>query len=141
MTSNKIQEKDLLWGKQQETYKFEQIKNKFGDDLKHIKSVYSKYDFENNDVVIEMKARRNNYNTYDTTMIAKDKVLPERMLKGRKQKFVFYFEPEDALYYITYRPKKFKKFQEEYFNRTDRGTIDMKKYYIYIPIEFLKRIN
>lgn len=139
--SNQKFQKDLLWGKEMEVKMFDQIKKKFGDDLKHIKSIYSKYDFGNNNLCLEMKARRNYYNTYDTTMIAKDKVLPEQLLKGRKQKFIFYFEPENALYYITYRPKKFSKFQEEYFNRTDRGTIDRNKQYIYIPIEYLKRIN
>lgn len=127
--------KDLLFGKQAEKECFEKIKQHFKKDIEISKYEYSKYDFVSDDAYYELKSRNNAYNAYPTTIIARDKIIQDCT---RKQYFIFNFT--DGIYYIRYRPKRFKKFEVNNFRREDRGDIDKLKPYIFIPIEKLKKI-
>jgi hypothetical protein len=103
------------------------------DEILETKNLYSKYDYEGKKYKYELKSRRNSYNQYPTTLIAKDKILNDK-----KQIFLFNFT--DGLYYIKYRESKFQNYKCKLFRRYDRGNIDLEKFYYYIPIEDLKKI-
>ena len=109
------------------------LKEFFKRDIIKNNNTYSKYDFEDNKYKYELKYRRNNYNTFNTTLIAVDKVIEH------KQIFIFAFT--DGVYYIKYRKSKFDTFETKPFLRNKRNDYnDIKKDYFFIPIEKLKKI-
>jgi hypothetical protein len=112
------------------------MKKCFNENIKETTYKYSKYDFYDDNCIYELKTRTNKYEDYPTTIIAEDKILIDN---DKKQKFVFKFS-DGSVYYITYKEKRFNKFEKRPFRRTDRG-IDILKNYIYIPIEKLKKIE
>ena len=127
-----IRENDLIFGLKQEEEIINIINNKFNDNIKKCNNKFSKYDFIGSKYCYELKSRRNNYRTYPTTIIAEDKI---------ENKIIFLFKFIDGLYYIKYRPHIFNDFEKKQFRRTDRGSCDLQKNYIYIPIEKLKLIE
>jgi hypothetical protein len=105
----------------------------FNKDIQHIKTKYSPYDYKDNDTYYELKTRNNCLNEYPTTMIGYDKI-------NKDKETIFLFKYIDGLYYIKYNKNGFKDYNLKLFRRTDRGG-DKLKYYIYIPIEDLIKID
>jgi hypothetical protein len=122
-------------------------KNKYFDDgilVRHpLKfNIYDFYGYEN---WYELKSRKCSYNSYPTTLIAKDKAVKNGMV------FLFYFVPsgtercdvdDKSLYYIIYEPEIFKNFECSIFKRNKREDYnDKEKEYYYIPIQNLIKIE
>lgn len=127
--------KDYLIGKTQETKVLEQINKFFKDNIKQVDDKYSSYDFIGDKYFYELKSRTNVYKAYPTTMIGGDKII-----EGKSQIFLFKFL--DGLYYIEKDEDLFKTFVKEDFVRHKRmDYVDIKKKYIFIPINKLKKIE
>lgn len=133
-----ILQRDINLGLSNEQQVLEKINNTpyFGENIIRIEDKYSKYDYENELCIFELKSRNCKYDAYPTTMIAQDKILNTDKIQ------IFLFNFTDGLYYIKYSPKKFLKFEVKEFQRFDRFKYvnDIKKNYIYIPIIKLKKI-
>ena len=132
--NNPIYIKDKKFGHFEEVDKLPILEEYFKDNLK-INKVYSKYDYEGDKALYEMKSRNNNYSKYPTTLIAYDKLTT----KNNKD-LIFIFNFLDGLYHIKYDEIKFKNYEIKLFHRTDRGN-DKHKEHIYIPISDLIKIN
>jgi len=128
--------KDYSFGIKNEDKVLKQLNDYFEDGLiSKAKDKFSKYDFEGNLFIYELKSRNNNYNAYPTTLIPADKII-----KGKNQIFLFDFK--DGLFYIHYTKKEFKQFKLEEFCRNKRTDYnDKKNLYYFIPIENLIKIN
>jgi len=127
---------DLNFGFQKEDDLFSTIKNKYGENIcKTAKNC--RVDYENEDVLIELKSRRNTYSKYPTTMISKGKI--DYMLKsGRRSICLFNFI--DGLYNIEITPEIISQFELREGGRWDRGCPELNQYY-YIPIEILTELK
>jgi hypothetical protein len=106
----------------------------FNKDIQHIKTKYSPYDYKDDNTYYELKTRNNCLNEYPTTMIGYDKI-------NKDKETIFLFKYIDGLYYIKYNKDNFKDYNLKLFRRTDRGCKEKLKYYIYIPIEDLIKID
>jgi hypothetical protein len=126
---------DYKMGKSQEMNILETIRQYFDDDIEQANDKYSAYDYVGRHFVYELKSRTNVYKAYPTTMIGGDKII-----SGRPQIFLFKFL--DGLYYIEKDEDLFKTFVKEDFVRNKRTDFyDIKKKYIFIPIDKLKKID
>jgi hypothetical protein len=97
----------LKYGRNLENEVLPIIRNAFESrDIKFPKHKYSSYNFIDDvkEVLYELKARTNKYETYPTTMIQEDKILNTHY----KQIFLFHFT--NGLYYIEYDPVLFDTF-------------------------------
>lgn len=126
---------DYELGKLSENELYAKLSNLWDDNIKKSTDIYSKYDYYGTDFYYELKTRRNHYETYPTTLIAKDKII-----ENCDKRQIFLFKFYDGLYYIKYKKSKFLKFDCKIFGRTDRG-IDIPKLYYYIPIQDLIKID
>lgn len=125
---------DCKYGNEKELIILPIINKYFNRNIIKLTDKYSKYDYEDAIYKYELKSRTNNYNKYPTTLIACDKLT--------NNKIIFLFNFTDGLYYIEYDRKLFSKFDKKPFVRNYReGTTDIKKDYLFIPIEYLKKIN
>jgi hypothetical protein len=128
---------DYETGKEAEDIVLNDIELFFEDNIQKINSRYSKYDYEGDKYIYELKTRNNLYCSFPTTLIASDKIITK---SPKRQIFLFNFK--DGLYYIKYREKKFMKFDLKPFCRNKRNDYnDLEKLYYYIPIEKLKKIE
>ena len=128
---------DYETGKEAEDIVLNDIELFFEDNIQKINSRYSKYDYEGDKYIYELKTRNNLYCSFPTTLIASDKIITK---SPKRQIFLFNFK--DGLYYIKYREKKFIKFDLKPFCRNKRNDYnDLEKLYYYIPIEKLKKIE
>jgi len=109
------------------------IKKFFNRNIIKTTDKYNKYDYIDNDYKYELKSRRNKYNQYPTTLIGYDKLT--------NSKTIFLFNFIDGLYYINYEKELFDTFEKKPFVRNYRGVNDIKKDYLFIPIEYLIKIN
>ena len=93
------------------------------------------FDFMNSEYIIELKSRRNNYNTYPSTMCGYNKLKIAEDNPENKYKFLFLFT--DGLYEWEYN-------KDEYTikkgGRKDRGKFEYKDY-AYIGIDKLKLLS
>jgi hypothetical protein len=129
--------KDYETGKEAEDIVHNDINLFFKDNIIKCENNYSKYDYEGDKYIYELKTRNNLYCSYPTTLIAGDKIINK---SPKRQIFLFNFK--DGLYYIKYREKKFNKFDLKPFCRNKRSDYnDLKKLYYFIPIEKLKKIE
>ena len=125
---------DYLTGKKQEITVLEQINKFFNDDIKHTEDKFCSYDFIGTKYIYELKSRNNLMNAYPTTIIGGDKIIDN-------QKQIFLFKFVDGLYYIK-KTKLFNTFVKENFVRNARSDfIDIKKQYIFIPVDKLTKID
>ena len=124
---------DYIYGEQQEKKLFEIIQNGFEWNTPLKKGTrYSKYDYYNDDTNIELKSRKNTYNTYPTTMITLNKLSTDKEL-------ILIFNFIDGVYFIQYDNETFRGFEVKEFSRANlRG--DEKKH-IYIPIKKLELLH
>jgi hypothetical protein len=126
---------DYKTGKSQEMNIIETIRQYFNDNINSTTDKFSPYDYVGDHYVYELKSRNNVYKAYPTTLIGGDKII-----EGKPQIFLFKFL--DGLYYIEKDEKLFKTFVKEDFVRHQRTDfIDIKKKYIFIPIDKLKKIE
>ena len=126
-------QKDLDFGFQKEDDLFSKIKDKYGENVcKTAKNC--RVDYESEDVLIELKSRRNTYSKYPTTMISKSKI--DYMLKSGKRSICL-FSFTDGLYNIEITEDIINQFELREGGRWDRGRPEINQYY-YIPIELLQ---
>ena len=124
--------KDLEFGFKAEDDLFGKIKSIYGEKI--IKTEPNcRVDYCDDNTLIELKSRRNNYNTYPTTMISKGKI--DYMLDSGKRSICL-FNFTDGLYSIEIDKNKIDKFKLKKGGRWDRGRPELNQYY-YIPIELL----
>jgi hypothetical protein len=124
--------KDLEFGFKAEDDLFGKIKSIYGEKI--IKTEPNcRVDYCDDNILIELKSRRNNYNTYPTTMISKGKI--DYMLDSGKRSICL-FNFTDGLYSIEIDKNKIDKFKLKKGGRFDRGRPELNQYY-YIPIELL----
>ncbi len=127
---------DLNYGMKREDDLFSKIKSAYGNNLCKTPSM-CRWDYESDDVLVELKSRRNKYKAYPTTMIGKGKI--DAMLESDKQSFcVFNFT--DGVYSIEIIPSIIDKFELRQGGRWDRGRPELNQYY-YIPIKLLSPIS
>jgi hypothetical protein len=91
---------DLDFGKLKEI----EIKQTFEQYFKTTLQTTSKYnliDFQNEDLYIELKSRRNTYSKFDTTIIGSNKI---DYAKSLNKKVIFVFNFIDGLFFIEYSP-------------------------------------
>jgi len=124
--------KDYTLGLQKEEEVLPVIKNYFERDIQKTNNKFETFDFYDEKYTYELKSRNVNYNTYPTTLIPKDKI---------RKRIIFLFNFTDGLYYIEYDRKLFDTFEKKPFVRNYRGVNDIKKDYLFIPIEYLIKIN
>jgi len=112
------------------------------NQFKLFKYQYNTFDLRNNDIVAEVKSRRNKYSKYPTTMVGMNKI-KEAISNHDNFTYDFYFLFTDGLY----RWRFWDKDDEESMpysigdgGRTDRGYNEIKKY-AYIKIEHLELIT
>ena len=107
---------------------------------------YNPFDFYNEqDLYIELKARRCQINTYESTMVGMNKINKAKILtrKNNNVYFCFYFTKTDFsecdLYYWKFNLLDFDKCECKTGGRIDRGKSEIKKY-CYIPTNLLIKI-
>ena len=110
------------------------IENHFNTKLTKL-TQYHQMDWEDDNCFYELKSRNNEYLKYPTTMIGSNKI--EYINKSNKQG-IFLFKFIDGIYYLKY--DKNLKLDKKIGGRKDRGKYEYKQY-IYIPIEYLTKIN
>lgn len=126
-------QKDLDFGFKAEDDLFSRIKDKYGDNICKTEK-NCRVDYSDDDVLIELKSRRNTYNKYPTTMISKSKI--DYMMKSGK-KSICLFNFLDGVKEIEITPEIISQFELKKGGRFDRGRPELNQYY-YIPIELLK---
>ena len=106
---------------------------------------YNPFDFYNEkDLYIELKARRCQINTYESTMVGMNKINKAKILtrKNNNVYFCFYFTKTDYtecdLYFWRFNLLDFDNCQCKTGGRIDRG-YEIKKY-CYIPVSLLTKI-
>lgn len=110
------------------------LSNKFGDIRQLDK--YSRFDYEGDNILIELKSRRNTKDKYPTTMISQSKI---DYLKKTNKRGVFCFQFTDGLYSIEYSDI-FNGFSVGQGGRWDRGRPEINQY-CYIPVGLLEKIE
>jgi len=126
-------QKDLDFGFKAEDDLFSKIKDKYGENICKTEK-NCRVDYSDDDVLIELKSRRNTYNKYPTTMISKSKI--DYMMKSGK-KSICLFNFLDGVKEIEITPEIISQFELKKGGRFDRGRPELNQYY-YIPIELLK---
>jgi hypothetical protein len=110
------------------------IKEFFNRDIKEIEARFSKYDFQDEEYIYELKSRTNAYSAYPTTLEPADKIIEN----WKKQIFLFKFT--DGLYYINYSKELFDTFEKKEYRRYRQDWNDKEKLYYFIPIDKLNKI-
>jgi len=108
----------------------------FGEELIKTEDKYCPYDFEavTSKTRYELKSRRCNHNTYNTTIIPVNKVQGEFPIC-----FCFHFT--NGLYYIYYNEHLFNTFKVKQVRTMRDGQWGLSKAHYEIPIDQLVRIN
>jgi len=112
----------------------------FGEKLIKPNYTYCPYDFEavTSKTRYELKSRRCNHNTYNTTIIPVSKC-QDQSLKNVVLCFCFYFV--DGLYYIYYNERLFSTFKIKQVRTFRDNKWGLSKDHYEIPIDQLVRIN
>ena len=108
---------------------------------------YNPFDFYNETerVYIELKSRRCQINTYESTMVGMNKINKAKILarKNNSVYFCFYFTKSDYsecdLYFWKFNLIDYDKCEFKAGGRVDRGKSEIKKY-CYIPVSLLIKI-
>lgn len=130
--------RDYETGMKGESEVYNIISNCWDDNIKKVENKYNSYDFEGDSFIYELKTRNNKLNSYPSTLFPYDKI---EKAKNQNKKLIILFYFTDGLYYITYNDTKFNNFPQKAFRRYDRGSRDILKQYIFIPIEKLKKVE
>ena len=120
---------DYQMGVMNERVVYEPLKEFFKTDLKPTLDMYSKYDFYDENTTYELKTRDCKLNSFSTTLIAEDKIIPT----NKRQYFIFNFH--DAIACIKYDKEAFKNYKVGLYKRNRRDDFtDNLKNHIYIPV-------
>jgi len=127
---------DLEYGLNKELEILDLLRNKFGESITKTIDKFNSFDFEGDNIKIELKSRRNTSYYYPTTMIGHRKVLAA---KDKDIQYYYVFKYTDKVLYCEYNKDDFKNFEVKKGGREDRGKIETDNY-IYIPIEYMKQL-
>lgn len=120
--------------KQDEINLLPEIIKKFNINISLTKNM-DRFDYENKELLIELKTRNNECNKYPATIISTSKINYGLKLK---KNMIFIFKFIDCIKYIEYDENLFRNYINKNFkSRTDRGK-DEYNYYTFIPIRDLK---
>ena len=125
--------KDLEFGLNEEKLILQKLKYNFSETIERTKSKYSSFDFEGDNIKIELKSRRNASDLYPTTMIGHRKILAAN---NSDIHYYYVFKYTDKILYCQYNKEDFKNFEVKKDGRSDRTRIESNNY-IYIPISYL----
>lgn len=128
--------RDFNFGKEQELVLLPRLNEFFKDNLKPTPDRYTKYDFEGDTCIYELKSRTCKFEQYPTTLFPADKV--EGIRNEKPQVFIFHFT--NGTYYINYDVNVFKDIEVASFRRFRIGVRDKEKAYFHIPTTLLKKI-
>lgn len=124
---------DYLKGKKREDYLYPLIKNKFNlNNLKQSINQYDKFDYFDDEYLIELKSRNCYSYTYNDIFFNNDKIIYGL---NKNKKMIFVFEFIDKVLYIKYDNLIFNNYLvKKINNRSDRGR---KEYIncIFIPLK------
>ena len=119
--------RDLSFGNKNECVILEKLQKDFPDCVKTTN--YHPFDYFADNTYFELKSRRINHNTYDTTMIGYNKI---KYAKNHPEfNYVFLFKFNDGLYKHHYDPNK--EYTISKGGRYDRGKAEISDY-AFIPI-------
>ena len=141
-----LYEIDQDYGEQAEKKAIIQLQTFFDNKLIKLDH-YNPFDFYNEqNLYIELKARRCQINTYESAMIGMNKINKARILtrKSNNVYFCFYFTKTDYtecdLYYWKFNLLDFDKYVIcKNGGTVDRGKNEIKKY-AYLPVSLLTKI-
>ena len=125
---------DYKFGITQENILLPLLKETFENSLEKTKNKYCRYDFEGETILIELKSRRCQSNTYPTTMIGNNKL---QMAKKQSKDVYFCFGFTDGLFYHKFENDN--EYHIEKGGRYDRGKAEVNDY-VYIPISQLTKV-
>jgi len=139
---NEKQQNDIQFGENSEKKNINILSDFFDCELKETDGVRNAYDFidEKQQIIIELKSRRNNIDKYPTTMVGTNKVVAgfKHIENGYKVFFAFQFI--DGLFYYQLDDKTYQKSWERSGGRRDRGRAEY-NLYTYIPTNLLNKIS
>lgn len=99
-----------LFGWEKEVHLKPKLDELFGETLIKAQDRYSKYDFECENYLVELKSRQKPVrpDTYDTWLV------PACKTEGLTKSLVifYYFEQTDELFYIIYDPDDFRQYEK-----------------------------
>ena len=126
---------DYNYGINSEIEILEKLREHFNADLKIIDNKYSLFDFEAQDILVELKTRKFCKAKYETTMIGCNKLIKASELykNNNNLNIYFVFRFIDCLTYWKFDEEKMKKLQIKEGGRSDRGKKENGLYF-YIPI-------
>lgn len=122
--------KDLKFGFKCEDDLLDRIREKYGDDIKKTKQ-YDIFDFNNDDIQIELKNRRCYSYSYPSMMIGLNKLIKAEKSERRS---VFLWNLKDGLYCWNFNKKEYKT---AFGGRKDRG-LDERKIVAFIDMKYIK---
>tara|TARA_R100001129_G_scaffold164741_1_gene131041 strand:+ start:225 stop:641 length:417 start_codon:yes stop_codon:yes gene_type:complete len=127
---------DLDFGLNAEINIKERLEVVFGE-LKPKKAKNDPFDFDGDNLVIEVKSRRINHNKYDTLFFGKNKFDKGKLYQMEGVRVVFVFNCLDGIYY-------WEQNEEECFHkkggRFDRGRPEVQML-TNVPIKYLKNLE
>ena len=123
-----------MYGMNCENALFRKIREKWGEDIKKT-ARYAIFDYENDNLQIELKNRRVNFSTYPSMMMGLNKLKKAEETKDKK-KSIFLFNFKDGLYYWEYDKNQYDL---GWGGRNDRG-IDERKTTAFIPTKHLIKV-
>jgi len=136
------QKKDLDFGKKFENLNITILSDFFNCDLIETKGHRNAFDFidEKQQIIIELKSRRNTKDKYPTTMVGTNKVVAGLKHIENGYKVYFCFQFTDGLFYYQLDDKTYEKSWERAGGRRDRGRPEINQY-SYIPTNLLNKIS
>jgi len=124
-------ESDYLFGEKQQKRIFPILEKKWEGIVPQKR--YAKYDAVSESVNIEIKSRKNRWNSYPTTMLTMNKI--SDLTKTNIFVFNFVSDRKSDIYYIEYDPDRFSKYTKTMFSRAEIESDE--KEYVFIPVEDL----
>lgn len=128
-------QEDMKFGIEKEINQLDLIKSAIDINLKRSIKKNAIFDYYSDNTLVELKSRRNNHNTYPTTMVGYNKIEHANKFPEKEAYFCFCFL--DGLY--CYKYNKDDKLEVRLGGRRDRGKDEIKEY-CYIPISLLRKI-
>jgi len=124
---------DRKYGFEKEKEFYETLKKYFNEENLNFTNKNNSFDFESENILIELKSRRCYSHTYPDTMIGYNKIKKASQISNKKVVFVFNFL--DGLFYWIYNKETDLKIKKA--GRIDRGLYE-KNDYCFIPIKNLE---
>jgi hypothetical protein len=106
-TVGRFRRADYEFGVRQEEIIYPQLTRYFGGDLQRASNKKSRFDFYTENILVEVKSRKNRMNDYPTTMITTDKGI-----ETDKQLF-FVFNFTDKMASILYDKERFREYEQK----------------------------